>query len=44
MSKTRPATSGYARLAQAEEERGYLHDDSEDDDIGAFSVDRKSVV
>ncbi|CAG8877740.1 unnamed protein product [Penicillium nalgiovense] len=38
MSKTRPATSGYARLAQAEEERGYLHDDSEDDDIGAFSV------
>ncbi|KAJ6126933.1 hypothetical protein N7523_002545 [Penicillium sp. IBT 18751x] len=37
MPKTRPATSGYARLAQEEEERGYLHDDSEDDDLGAAS-------
>ena len=37
MPKNRPATSGYARLAQEEEERGYLHDDSEDDDLGAVS-------
>lgn len=37
MPKNRPATSGYARLAQEEEERGYLHDDSEDDDLGAAS-------
>ncbi|KAJ5616735.1 hypothetical protein N7537_001849 [Penicillium hordei] len=38
MPKTRPATSGYARLAQAEEERGYLHDESDDEDIGALST------
>lgn len=37
MPKNRPATSGYARLAQEEEERGYLHDDSEDEDLGAAS-------
>ncbi|KAJ5905735.1 Phosphatidylinositol 4-kinase lsb6 [Penicillium subrubescens] len=37
MPKNRPATSGYARLAQEEEERGYLHDDSEDDDIAVAS-------
>ncbi|KAJ5643332.1 uncharacterized protein N7484_005839 [Penicillium longicatenatum] len=37
MPKTRPATSGYARLAQAEEERGYIHDDSEDDELAAVS-------
>ncbi|KAJ5129762.1 uncharacterized protein N7515_005801 [Penicillium bovifimosum] len=38
MPKNRPATSGYARLAQAEEEQGYLHDDSEDDDIAISTV------
>ncbi|KAJ5923698.1 hypothetical protein N7454_008943 [Penicillium verhagenii] len=37
MPKNRPATSGYARLAQAEEERGYIHDDSEDDELAAVS-------
>lgn len=37
MPKNRPATSGYARLAQEEEERGYLHDDSEDDDLAVAS-------
>ncbi|KAJ5776596.1 uncharacterized protein N7511_001607 [Penicillium nucicola] len=37
MPKNRPATSGYARLAQEEEERGYLHDDSEEEQ-GALSV------
>ncbi|KAJ5089723.1 hypothetical protein N7532_008407 [Penicillium argentinense] len=37
MPKNRPATSGYARLAQEEEERGYLHDDSDDDDLAAVS-------
>ncbi|KAJ5084031.1 hypothetical protein NUU61_008610 [Penicillium alfredii] len=38
MPKNRPATSGYARLAQEEEERAYLHDDSdEDDELGAAS-------
>ncbi|KAF7715540.1 Phosphatidylinositol 3-/4-kinase family protein [Penicillium ucsense] len=35
MPKNRPATSGYARLAQEEEERGFLHDDSENEDIAA---------
>lgn len=35
MPKNRPATSGYARLAQEEEDRGYIHDDSDDDDMGA---------
>ncbi|KAJ5225965.1 hypothetical protein N7468_007190 [Penicillium chermesinum] len=35
MPKNRPATSGYARLAQEEEDRGYLHDDSDDDELGA---------
>lgn len=37
MPKNRPATSGYARLAQEEEERGYLHDESEDEDIAIAS-------
>ncbi|OQE26695.1 hypothetical protein PENSTE_c005G07624 [Penicillium steckii] len=37
MPKNRPATSGYARLAQEEEERGYLHDDSDDDELAAVS-------
>ncbi|KAJ5720533.1 uncharacterized protein N7483_008467 [Penicillium malachiteum] len=37
MPKNRPATSGYARLAQEEEERGYIHDDSEDDEMAAVS-------
>ena len=37
MPKNRPATSGYARLAQEEEERGYHHDDSEDDEIAAVT-------
>ncbi|KAJ5287321.1 hypothetical protein N7478_003007 [Penicillium angulare] len=37
MPKNRPATSGYARLAQAEEERGYIHDDSEEDEMAAVS-------
>ncbi|KAJ9359129.1 phosphatidylinositol 4-kinase type II subunit alpha [Paecilomyces variotii] len=32
MSKQRPATSGYARLAQAEEERGHDFDDDFDED------------
>ncbi|KAK8159331.1 phosphatidylinositol 4-kinase-like protein type II subunit alpha [Phyllosticta citrichinensis] len=32
MSKGRPATSGYARIAQAEEEDVDIFDDSEDDD------------
>lgn len=36
MPKNRPATSGYARLAQEEEERGYpLYDDSDEDDLYA---------
>ncbi|KAJ5647038.1 hypothetical protein N7490_003410 [Penicillium lividum] len=38
MPKNRPATSGYARLAQAEEERGYLHDESEDDELAVSST------
>ncbi|KAJ5679190.1 hypothetical protein N7462_007434 [Penicillium macrosclerotiorum] len=38
MPKNRPATSGYARLAQEEEERGYLHDDSEDEDLAVSST------
>lgn len=37
MPKNRPATSGYARLAQEEEERGYIHDDSEDEEMAAVS-------
>ena len=37
MPRNRPATSGYARLAQEEEERGFLHDDS-DDEFGANST------
>ncbi|KAL9615440.1 MAG: hypothetical protein Q9167_000118 [Letrouitia subvulpina] len=32
MPRHRPATSGYARIAQADEEHGYL-DESEDDDV-----------
>ena len=32
MSKNRPAASGYARLAQADEEQHGLYNDSEDDD------------
>lgn len=36
MPKNRPATSGYARLAQEEEERGLpLYDDSDEDDLYA---------
>src|SRR4051812_13075364 len=37
MPKNRPATSGYARLAQEEEERGYLNYDSEEEQ-GAISI------
>lgn len=36
MPRNRPATSGYARLAQEEEERGFpLYDDSDEDDLYA---------
>ncbi|KAJ5826290.1 hypothetical protein N7474_003428 [Penicillium riverlandense] len=37
MPRNRPATSGYARLAQEEEQRGFLQDDSDDDDLGAIA-------
>lgn len=37
MPRNRPATSGYARLAQEEEQRGFLQDDSDDDDLGAVA-------
>lgn len=37
MPKNRPATSGYARLAQEEEDRHDYYDDSDDDDLQGVS-------
>lgn len=37
MPKNRPATSGYARLAQEEEDRHDFYDDSDDDDLHGVS-------